>query len=266
MKDITRIFTAVLLLTTLSACKKEAELQECMTLKIKASVTETKTYLSNGHHRWVSGDLLRVLSEDGVCIKSDACQNESTSCNFIIKGWPSDKIPAYAVYCGQNNVSVEPKVEGSVITARLDNVQKITHRNSFSTVANLSVGKISSVSSSTYDVDMKNVCGLLKFRFSKYDDIKTITIRDLDSKPLAGTVEVSFDAEGNPYVNNVLDAEPVLSVSASGKTNTLGNTEHAELPAGQDYYVCLLPGTYRLKIILTRISGEEFSLVPKIIY
>lgn len=261
MKDITRIFTAVLFVATLSACKKEAELQECMTLKIKASVTETKTYLSNGHHRWVSGDLLRVLSEDGVCVKSDACQSASTSCNFIIKEWPSDKIPAYAVYCGQSSVPLEPKAEGSVITARLENVQGITHRNSFSKVANLSVGKLAGVSSSTYDVDMKNVCGLLKFRFSKYDDIKTITIRDLDSKPLAGTVEIAFDADGNPYVNKVIQVESVLSVSASGKTNTLGNTEQGELPAGQDYYACVLPGTYRLKIILTRLNGEELSLV-----
>lgn len=261
MKYIPRIFTAILLLTSLSACRKEAELQECMTLKIKAGVTETKTYLSNGHHRWVSGDLLRVLSEDGVCVKSDACQTAATSCNFIIKEWPSDKTPVYAVYCGQDNISLEPKADGSVITARLENEQKITHRNSFSKVANLSVGKLAGTSSSTYDVEMKNVCGLLKFRFSHYDDIKTVTIQDLDSKPLAGTVEIGFDADGNPYVNNVLDAEQVLSVSAAVNPNTLGNTERAELPAGQDYYVCVLPGSYRLKIALTRLNGEKLSLV-----
>jgi hypothetical protein len=208
----------------------------------------------------VSGDFLRILSDDGICVKSSACEKAEISCNFEVSQWPCDKTPVYAVYCGQNNVAVEPTAEGDIITARVQNDQHITHANSFSKTANLSVGELTRNSGDKYMVNMKNVCGLLKFTFSKYDDIKAVTIQEMDSKPLAGTVEIKFDDSGNPYVSGVKEGESVLSVAAIGKTNTLGNSSDAELPRGQDYYACVLPGTYSLKVILTRVGGEKFVL------
>ncbi len=242
----------------MSACNKEITPED--TFVVSASVTETRTYLSNGVHRWVSGDFLRILSNDGLCVKTSACEKASTSSNFEVSQWPSGKTPVYAVYCGQNNVAVEPTAEGDVITARLEDSQSITHKNSFSKTANLSVGELVHDIDASYKTDMRNVCGLLKFRFSKYDDIKTVTIQEMDSKPLAGTVEIMFDNSGNPYVSGVKEGKSVLNIAASGKANTLGNTDAAELPKGQDYYACVLPGTYSIKIILTRVGGERLML------
>lgn len=267
MTKTLKTFTGILPLTAFvvlsamfSSCNMEDEFSDAVDFVVKAECPQTKTYLSKGDHKWVAGDILRVLSHDGACVKSSACTKAANSFDFTISDWPSGKMPAYAVYCGQNYVSLEPEVEGETIAARLEPVQRITHKESFAKTANLAVGELTLKSSGVYDVQMRNVCGLLKFCFSEYDDIKTVAIEDMDSKPLAGTVAVMFDSEGEPYVSNVTDGEPVLTVSASGKTSTLGNTENAELPKDQGYYACVLPGTYRLKITLTRVGGEKMTL------
>lgn len=236
------------------------ELPETTSFKVKAEYAWTKTYLSDGKHKWVTGDVLRILSEDGVCVKSSACSTAAASFDFVVSDWPVGRTPVYAVYCGQNNVSFEPEADGETVTARLENVQKIAHKASFAKTANLAVGKLVSGFTGSYGVEMKNVCGLLKFSISKYDDIGSITIEEMDSKPLAGTVEVRFDDKEEPYVSNVQAGESVLRVIAAGKTSSLGNTESAELPKGYEYYACLLPGSYRLKLTLTRLGGETLVL------
>ena len=251
------IRTAAILVAVVSACTTAPELSESNNLSITAECSYTKTYLSNGSHKWVKGDFLRILSEDGVSVKSSACEVAVTTFDFMVSGWPSGRTPAYAVYCGQKNVAVEPAAEGGVITARLEDNQYITHRESFSKTANLSVGKLTHKTETDYDVEMKNVCGLLKFTFSKYADIKTVSFQEMDSKPLAGTVDIMFENNGEPYVSGVREGISVLTVGAAGKSNSLGNTDSAELPRGQNYYACVLPGTYSLKIILTRVGGER---------
>ena len=251
------LLAAVVTAAMLVSCNRMDELSEGTAFKVQALCPQTKTYLSNGSHKWVKGDFLRILSEDGVSVSSSACEVAVTTFDFIISGWPSGKMPAYAVYCGQKNVAVEPAAEGGVITARLEDNQYITHRESFSKTANLSVGKLTHAAGNAYEVEMKNVCGLLKFTFSKYADIKTVSFQEMDSKPLAGTVEIMLESNGEPYVSDVKEGMSVLNVGAAGKSNSLGNSDNAELPRGQNYYACVLPGTYSLRIILTRVSGER---------
>jgi len=257
---IFRLTACVALSAMISSCNREDEVSETMAFKVRAEYAQTKTYLSDGKHEWAAGDLLRILSEDGVCVKSSSCPTAVASFDFAVSGWPVGKTPVYAVYCGQNNVSVEPEADGEVVTARLESVQKISHKASFAKTANLAVGKLVSGFTGSYGVKMQNVCGLLKFRFSKYDDIRSITIEEMDSRPLAGTVGIRFDDKDEPYVSDVEDGESVLTVSAVGTTTSLGNTESCELPKGYDYYACLLPGTYRLKLTLTRLGGEILVL------
>ena len=204
--------------------------------------------------------MLRILSEDGFALHTNSCQKACTSFDFIAREWPIDKTPVYAVYCGQQNVNLEPNASGAAITARLEDVQKLTHKESFGKTANLAVGELTKLRGNTFSVQMKNVCGLLRFNFSKYDDIVSILIQDADGIPMAGTVEIMFDEEGNPYVSNVIDASTCITLTASGKMSTLNNSDKKELPAGQDYYACVLPGKHRFKIFLTRYGGERLVL------
>ena len=251
--------SAVLAAAMLFSCEKKQELSESgqgVALTVQASCSQTKTYLSEGVHKWLPGDLLRILSEDGVSAKSSVCSDPLEICEFSVTGWPDDKTPAYAVYCGQQNVATEPYVEGGKITARVDEEQKITHRNSFAKTANLAVGRLTSRGDEAYAVQMRNVCGLLKFHFEKYDDIKTVVIEDMGSGALAGAVELAFDEDGIPYVVRVKTVKSAVSISANGQSNSLGNSEAEELPAGYDYYACILPGTYKLKITMIRVNGQ----------
>ena len=242
------------------SCGKVEEPSGDAAFKVSAPCPETKSYLTGGHHKWVTGDLLRVLSADGACAKTDACDKAYASFNFTVSQWEKGKVPAYAVYCGQQNVSLEPQAQGAAVTARLDHIQKITHKESFGKSANLAAGVLKYESGNIYSVRMKNVCGLLKFRFSKYDDIVAVMIQDADSVALAGVVELAFNDEGDPCVNAVKQAEMALRITANGKTNSLGNSDMHELPGGQDYYACVLPGKHRLKITLTRNNGEKLVL------
>lgn len=257
------LVSAVLIAAMLSSCEKKQELLESehgVTLTVQASCSQTKTYLSEGVHKWLSGDLLRILSEDGTSVKSSVCSEATEKFDFSVTGWPEDKTPAYAVYCGQQHVATEPYVEGGKITARVDEDQKITHRNSFAKTANLAIGRLTGNGDDAYSVQMKNVCGLLKFRFEKYDDIKTVVIEDVESKALAGAVELAFDDDGIPYVARVKTVKSAVTISANGQSNSLGNSEAVELPDGYDYYACVIPGTYKLKITMTRVSGQVLVL------
>ena len=262
MKILTRPFAtiAAVILAAASSCETAPEQVESNVLRVTAECAQTKTLLSDGHHTWATGDVLRVLSDDGVTVKSSECNTAESEFDFTISGWPATAEPVYAVYCGQNDVELEPAADGGVITARLDNIQKISHKESFAQTANLSAGLLELKDGNSYGAHLKNVCGLLKFHFSKYDDIKTVTIQDLESGSLAGVVEVGFNDDSEPYVISVKEGESSVTISAAGQTESLGNGEDAELPAGQNYYACVLPGTYRLKITMTRLSGERLVL------
>lgn len=252
-----RFIAFIVLVSAIGACNRMSEFSEDSVLRIRTSPQQTKSYLSNGHHRWVTGDMLRILSPDGISINTNSCEKACESFDFIVQDWPEGKNPAYAVYCGQQKVNVEPGASGAVITARLENVQKLTHKESFGKTANLAVGELAKVQDNTFAVQMKNVCGLLGFSFSKYDDIISVEIRDAEMNPMAGTVEIMFDADGNPYVSNVKEAATSIELSASGKMTTLNNSDKKELPSGQTYYACVLPGKYRFKIYLKRYGGEK---------
>ena len=262
MKMQIRYFSimAALVLVAISSCENAPELAESYSLRVTAECTQTKTLLSDGHHTWAIGDVIRVLSDDGISVKSSECNAIESKCDFTITGWPQSATPKYAIYCGQSEVKLEPAADNGVITTRLENIQKLSHKESFAQTANLSAGLMELQADNSYGVHLKNVCGLLKFHFSKYDDIKTVTIQDLDSGALAGVVEIGFDKDSEPYVISVKEGESSVTVSADSQTSSLGNSEEAELPAGQNYYACVLPGTYRFKITMTRLNGEKLVL------
>ena len=257
---IVPLLVAMALSASLLSCTRESELPSAKSFKVNAQCPQTRTYLSEGKHMWVTGDLVRVLSDDQVCVKSSQCTEPSEVLDFSVTGWPSGKTPRYAVYCGQQNVTTEPYALDGKITVRLDEDQKITHKESFAKTANISAGLLESNGKDSYSVQMKNICGLLKFNFAKYDDIKTVVFEDMDSKALAGAVEIAFGDDDCPYVDRVKTSRSSVTVSANGKTGSLGNSDDCELPAGQDYYVCVLPGTYRLKITMTRVGGGTLVL------
>ena len=113
---IRSLLSVMLCLMAFLSCGKVEEHSGETAFKVCAPCPETKSYLTGGHHKWVTGDLLRVLSADGFCAKTDACDKAYSSFDFTVAQWEKGKVPAYAVYCGQKNVSFEPHISAGSVT------------------------------------------------------------------------------------------------------------------------------------------------------
>ena len=258
-----RYAAGVLSMVACHSCIIESETYEKLTLKVETHcpqlASDTKTYISAGQVKWVTNDQIHLFAEDGFSALSDKCGSASAKFSFTVDDWDSRKEPKYAVYCG-HKWGYAPKVtDGNILAEQVD-LQPITHKGSFCKTGNLSVGEVLHTSDSDYSVKMMNVCGLFCFSFAKYDDIMSVEFEDKNGKPMAGVVSLSFNEDGEPIVNEVITPSPVVKVTSSGKATTLGNTEKGELPKGVDFYACVLPGDYTLKVTITRYDGSMFRL------
>lgn len=261
-----KIFRACLLLTVLtqmlmSSCVRNSlDDAELISLSISASGHQTRTYMSEGHTKWINGDVIWVFSEDGIRKMSSSCEEEGASFQFVVNEWPAGETPEYAVYAGNASTLPAPSMLSSGINLNLNCNQKISHPSSFDDLANVSIGRLVKTRGKEYSVKMKNVCGLLCFSFSRYDDIMSVMFEDLNGADMAGLLSVTLNDDGNPVAETVDGAgERYLKVSANGNTESLGNVD-GELPKGLQYYVCILPGTYRMQVTITRRTGERLVL------
>ena len=84
------------------SCSRVEELPETSDFMVKAECPQTRTYLSEGNHKWVTGDLVRVLSDNGTSVKSSVCDASADVFDFSVSGWPAAETPLYAVYCGHH--------------------------------------------------------------------------------------------------------------------------------------------------------------------
>lgn len=244
----------------LSCVRNTLDETELIRLSVSAFDHQTRTCMSGGHTEWVEGDVIWVFSEEGTQKMSSTCEEAGASFKFVVDEWPAGEIPEYAVYAGSASTLPAPSMSSSGITLNLNCNQEITHRSSFGKDVNVSMGRLVKAGASEYSVSMKNICGLLCFSFSKYDDIMSVMFEDLNGADMAGLLSVTLNEDGNPVAETVDGAgERYLKVSADGNTESLGNTG-GELPKGIQYYACILPGTYRMSVTITRRTGEKLVL------
>ena len=228
-------------------------------LLIEASGTEAKTYLSGGLLKWTSGDVIRVFAEDGTMMLSSPVPSAASTYDFTVSDWPSEKTPEYAVFCGPADVKEEPSFSDGIFTLSVNSTQVITHNNSFAKNANISVAKLIKKPNGTYAALMRNVCGLIGFTFDKYEDVESVVIEDIDGNPLSGKVAVVMDENGEPYVTSAVNGSSSVMVKANPNSPSLGNINN-EMPKGRGFYVCILPGSYVLKVSINRLNGESYVL------
>ena len=199
---------------------------------------------------WTAGDRVTVLPSDGDGYTSNSVESAAATFDFTVSGWPAGVTPKYAVFNGpQNNVAT---VSNDVITTTLSDNQEIYHKNSFSKKANLSVGEIV-LNGSEYTSTMMNVCALVRFSIEKYDDIVSVKVEDANSSAaLAGTCAIEME-DGKPVVKSVSDSK--TSVTASYSSDYF--------PKGSNYYICVLPCTFKPKFTLTREDGSTIVITGK---
>ena len=219
------------------------------TLKISATVPQTKTYMNNGEVKWVKGDFIQIFAEDGSYKFTDAVTYEDSApatYDFTVTDWPADKTPSCAIYAGQYAQETSPAtyVDG-VFTATLPSSQKINNKKSFAKTANLSVGELVNLDTS-YAIEMKNVGGLFKYTISSTGKVSKVKIEDVNGAAMAGTVNITME-NGIPKTEVVEGKSSVtMEANVSGGNGLFPN----------DYYfACVLPGTYTLKVTVTFTDG-----------
>ena len=133
------------------------------TLKISATVPQTKTYMNNGEVKWVTDDFIQIFAEDGTYKFTDKAPKAASTYDFTVTDWPAEKTPVYAVYAGQDAQLKSPVtyVDG-VFTATVPSSQKINNPNSFAKTANRSVGELVD-NGTSYSVMMKNIHMQMKY-------------------------------------------------------------------------------------------------------
>ena len=215
------------------------------TLKISATVPQTKTYLNKGEVKWVKGDFIQIFAEDGSYKFTDAVTYEDSApatYDFTVADWPADKTPLCAIYAGQSAQETSPATyTDGVFATTLPSSQQINNKGSFAKTANRSVGELENLGSS-YSIAMKNIGGLFKFTLSNNLMVESVKIEDVNEGALAGKVHVTME-KGIPEVETVEGKSSVVLKSNISNSGEL-------FPSG-DYYACVLPGTYTLKVTVT---------------
>ena len=239
------IFIIALAAVAVSCAKDSTPVNDPAGEKVFTAGISTKTELVGGNAvHWVANDKISLF--DGVANREFETADAGTTASF--SGTASDAATYYALYPYQSGASF---AEG-VITATLPSAQNAVP-GSFADRLNLSAAK-------TDDSHLlfKNVCGLVAVDLQRYFEVTSIKLEGRNNEDLAGTLSISFDADGNPVVN---------SISGASKSITLSNGG-AVLGEGV-YYFVVAPGTYSkgFKITLTDNSSrtkeiEKTTSVP----
>lgn len=242
------------------------------TLKISATVPQTKTYINNNEVKWVSGDFIQIFAEDGSYKFTDKVPSASSTYDFTVTDWPADKTPVYSVYAGQDAQLNSPVtyVDG-VFTATVPSSQRTNNKGSFAKTANLSVGELVD-NGTSYSVMMKNVGGLFKYTISSDRKVTSVKIEDVQGAALTGQVNVTLE-NGIPKVavekgNSSVEMKAKISLSSAEKVKYEKLTEEEKdaivnLFPESDFYACVLPGTYTLKVTVTFTDGTTNVLEAK---
>ena len=106
---------------------------------------------------------------------------------------------------------------------------------------------ISVAQSETQSLKFKNLASMLKFQVPVA--CSSVTIES--TAPLAGTVSVSFDEEGNPVLGEVSNASNSIVIEKSFVT-------------GPDYYVAVLPGQHKFTVKINGLTSKASEKTSKV--
>lgn len=222
---------------------------ESESIVVNAACADTKSMLmSDFSVSWNLDDRITVLSIDGsVSAVSKPGGAESSKCTFRISDWPLDVEPRYAVF-GGNSDKPCAEINGRFIRASIPTSQIITDAETFGRESNLAIGEILKAASGGYEVQMKNVPGLLRFSLGTFDNVKSVTIYDKASKAaLSGQFDISME-DGVPVVKGT----GVTSTSVAVKAE-----EGAVFQKDKSYYICVRPGVdFTPEFIMSLTDGR----------
>ena len=207
-------------------------------IMVSASCVNTKSVLSPDLNVvWKAEDRITALSLDGRASSvSNPCGADGSRCDFIFPNWIQDAEPRYAVFGGSSDRPCA-EMNGRYVRTSIPTLQKISDDGSFGREANISVGEILKVASGGYEVQMKNVCGLIRFSLENFDNVKSVTLYDKSSKAeLSGLFDI-FLEDGVPVIKDDADAANYITVTMANEDG-----DESVLPVGRSFYICVRPG------------------------
>lgn len=220
----TMLFAAALLV--LASCTREIHVEipdggVTLTARTEGSAASRTIVEGDTHVYWEPGDAIKVFvgansAQFTTDITASAATAPFTGTLEIAGG---DDI--WAVYPYSADAAF---AEGAFTTALP--AAQTARAGSFGKDLNLAIAH-----TTTSTLPFKNVTGGVKFSVSK-TGITQVAFKGNNAEPLAGSVKVSLDADGNPAVSENLEPATEITLSAPA-----GST----FEAGQPYFIVALP-------------------------
>ena len=220
----TMLFAAALLV--LASCTREVNVEipdggVTLTARTEGSAASRTIVDGETHVYWEPGDAIKVFvgansAQFTTDITASAASAPFTGTLEIAGG---DDI--WAVY----PYSADAAFAEGAFTMALPAAQT-ARAGSFAKDLNLAIAH-----TTTSTLPFKNVAGGVKFSVSK-TGITQVAFKGNNAEPLAGSVKVSLDADGNPAVSENLEPATEITLSAPA-----GST----FEAGQPYFIVALP-------------------------
>lgn len=199
---------------------------------------ETRTVITNEDTRrvaWCPGDRISLFYGSGNAGGSEfvsTTETNATVTNFtgtigVITGGADISVDQ-TYFWGLYPYDPEAYCDGTSIVTTLSPDQTAV-AGTFATGIVLSMARSQNLGLSFY-----NVCSGLRVKVSK-EGVVRMTLKSLDGTPLAGKARISFDSNGSPVVEEVLDGSDEIVLSApAGKY----------LEPGQNYYFMFFPHNF----------------------
>lgn len=196
-----------------------------------ANENDTKTVLDDAgtHIYWEKGDAIRVYYGNKSSAFNSVLNENSPTADF--EGFLYVDRTLQEQFWAVSPYSSAKGFDGEVLTVEIPNRQLPT-MGSFDKKAFISVA-----SSQDHVFHFMNVCGGIAFTVSR-EDVHSVTITGNNGEYLAGKVKVKFDAEGKPYIEDVLEGKKSVEL----KFNASGSEWYQyKIEPDAWYYIALLP-------------------------
>lgn len=251
MREISKIFSwccfSFLFLSALTGCQ-DAQEENVVSPGDQEQHSAQKSLtavISDGlHGPWSEGDLILLL-HDGQTALGEA---QESGCISILSGTAegafTDDNLLFGLYPADNMVSADHES----VTVTIPAVQT-DGGSGYDEKAAVAVARIASDS-----LYFHTVCGGVKLNF-QMSGVTKVELESVDGYALSGTVRIKWDNQGKPRVDDIKNANTILTFSASEKTG---------FTSGKDYYISALPcdvyGGYRLSIYKDGLVAHYFGV------
>lgn len=213
---------------------------------IKASLSDTRTTLSDHSILWEKGDMISLFAVDGTPVEYVLSAGAGTaSAKFTANETPETEMSAFAIYPATGASMVDDIAYINV------NEQQNYVEDGFATYY-----PMAAITADGESYTFENLATVLSLPLAGDAAVKSITLETVGGEGLAGAASVDFSG-----------AVPVLKASAEGASSSVVLTcaEPVQLSADNEtvFNFVLIPGEYEgLKITVATENGGTIKYTP----